>query len=301
MTDQITLLPSVAVFVAVYNGMRWLPVQIDSILAQESVSLTIFVSVDASTDGTEIWFNELAERDARIVLLPHGRRFGGAAKNFFRLISEVDFLDYDYVSFADQDDIWFCDKLSHGIDQIRLNDADAYSGNVIAFWIDGREKLLNKAQPQRELDYLFEAAGPGCSYIFTQQALCVVKKYLHEYPALNDFVLHDWLAYAVLRHNGYRWFIDPEPKMMYRQHESNQVGANSSIKGVMYRLNYVMSGRVFESISLLVNTLGVSPIDVTTRFGLLQLACKYRKLRRRTSEQLITLVCLILYALKRPS
>jgi len=48
----------------------------------KEVELTLFVSVDSSSDGTERWFDRLAENDARVVLLPHGRHFGGAAKNF---------------------------------------------------------------------------------------------------------------------------------------------------------------------------------------------------------------------------
>ena len=130
--------PNIAVCLAAYNGMRYLPEQLTSILNQMGVAVTVFVSVDASSDGTEAWVDAQAKHDSRIIALPHGKHFGGAAKNFFRLFRDVDFSGYDFVSLADQDDAWFLDKLSHEIKQMSSNNAEAYSANVIAFWDDGR-------------------------------------------------------------------------------------------------------------------------------------------------------------------
>jgi rhamnosyltransferase len=59
--------------------------QVDSILRQHDVDLTLFVSVDSSTDGTENWFDGLSKNDSRVVILPHGRRFGGATPPQFFL------------------------------------------------------------------------------------------------------------------------------------------------------------------------------------------------------------------------
>ena len=104
MTQISTHQTKIAVCLAAFNGVRWLAEQLDSILAQEGVAVTVFVSVDQSSDGTEQWIDARAQVDSRIVVLPHGERFGGAARNFFRLLRDVDFSGFDYVSFADQDD-----------------------------------------------------------------------------------------------------------------------------------------------------------------------------------------------------
>ena len=98
--------PKIAVCLAAFNGTHWLTEQLDSILAQTGVAVTVFVSVDVSNDGTEDWVDVRAQADSRIVVLPHGENFGGAARNFFRILREVDLSKFDYVSFADQDDIW---------------------------------------------------------------------------------------------------------------------------------------------------------------------------------------------------
>jgi rhamnosyltransferase len=183
---------------------------------------------------------------------------------------------------------------------MKATDSEAYSASVIAFWDEGREKLIDKSQPQREFDYLFEAAGPGCTYIFTNKAASLIKSYLNNFPRLNDFVLHDWLSYAILRHNYYKWVIDSEPKMKYRQHSANQVGANASLKGLIYRIKYILSGQVFKSIALLVNVLGISSVNLSSRLGVLKLAFKSRQLRRRGIDQALAFVALILYAIKGP-
>ncbi len=98
-----------------------------------NVEVTLFISVDISIDGTENLVNRLALHDKRLVILPHGKKFGGAGLNFFRLISDVDFGCFDYIAFADQDDIWFDDKLSSAVRVITDESTDAYSSNVIAF------------------------------------------------------------------------------------------------------------------------------------------------------------------------
>src|SRR5438093_9922184 len=99
-------IPNCVVVLAAYNGMQYIEEKVRSILDQKNVRVTLVVSIDASNDGTEEWFNKLAIHDSRVILLPHGFKFGGAAKNFFRLIREVDLSGFDCLALADQDDIW---------------------------------------------------------------------------------------------------------------------------------------------------------------------------------------------------
>ncbi len=290
----------VSVFLAAYNGINWIEEQVISILNQEAVLVHLFISVDLSSDLTNEWCKQLEKENQNVTVLAYGERFGGAAKNFYRLIRQVDFSNFDYIAFADQDDIWYLDKLSHGIKQMKYTGAEAYSASVIAFWEDGREKFINKSQPQKELDYLFEAAGPGCTYILTKKSASLIKNYLNTYPELNNFVLHDWLSYAILRHNHYPWLIDSVPKMKYRQHDTNQVGANTSLKGLIYRVKYILSDPVFESIALLLNTLGITSVQLSSRMEILQLALRARQLRRRGIDQVLVFIALFFYAIKGP-
>jgi len=293
--------PKIAVLLAAYNGRLWLEEQIDSLCQQQEVNVQIFISVDVSTDGSYELCKRYEKTCCNINVLEYGVRYGCAAKNFYRLIETVDLSNFDYVSFADQDDIWFLDKLSHGIKQLRLNNADGYSSNVTAIWGDGRELLIDKAQPQKRFDHLFEAAGPGCTYILSKKSAQLLKGYLKRFPQLNDFIAHDWLAYAIIRNHGFSWFIDPVPKMHYRQHGANQLGVNISLKALLSRVAYVFSGKPFDSIRMLIDVFGLEVVRLFTRQDAFKLALKSRQLRRRKVDQLFVFMALMISAIKGPS
>lgn len=233
-------LPKIAVLVAAYNGAEWIEEQIKTILSQDDVVVDIYVSVDLSTDGTFEMLQKYELTESRIHLLEYGDRYGGAAKNFFRLIRDVEFSDYDYVAFSDQDDIWLSNKLALAVSKIKSSDVDAYSSDVLAFWNDGSKKLIKKSYPQKKFDFLFEAAGPGCTYVLKAAALAEFKKKLIiNWAVVNEIELHDWLIYAYFRANKLKWLIDPLPLMYYRQHSANQVGVNRGLKAYLVRLKKV--------------------------------------------------------------
>lgn len=204
--------PKIAVLLAAYNGMQWIEEQLTSILDQTAVDVTVYISVDPSTDGTEAWCTAFAVSHPNIIILPEAGKFGGAARNFFRLIRDVDYCAYDFIALADQDDLWNADKLQRAVAAIQNRRVDAYSSNVTAFWPDGRTHLLDKAQPQVEWDFLFEAAGPGCTYVFNRGLADALKlSMLANWQQLQTVSLHDWYCYAFARSHGYRWYIDPVP------------------------------------------------------------------------------------------
>ena len=235
--------PRIAVCLAAYNGVRHLRQQLDSIWSQDRVCVTVFVSVDVSSDGTEQWLNEYGAINTQCVLLPMGERFGGAAQNFFRLLREVDFSEFEYVAFADQDDIWLPAKLHRAVQRLKESGAQGYSSDVIAFWEDGRTRLVRKAYAQRKWDYLFESAGPGCTFVLQKGLAAEVQAFLRNHiDATRSVGLHDWFCYAFARAGGYRWYIDAQANMLYRQHGANQVGVNVGWRAFLWRVGQVLNG-----------------------------------------------------------
>ena len=234
---------SIAVLMATYNGKKWLSDQVNSILKQEDVDLTLFISDDHSTDGTIEYIKQLAESDSRVEVLPQNERMGSAGKNFYRLVCDVDINGFDYVAFADQDDLWYLDKLSRHVKLIQSENAECISSTVIAFWPDGSQRLIRKSQPQRSHDFIFESAGPGCSFLMTPWLVDKLREEIqsNKSPAKN-VLMHDWLTYAICRAHERRWFIDSYPSLMYRQHANNVIGANSGIKAIINRLRKINDG-----------------------------------------------------------
>lgn len=232
----------IAVLFASYNGKQWIKEQINSILNQKGVDVTIFISDDLSTDGTREYIQDEYSNIKNIIILNDAGKFGGAAKNFYRLIRDVNFTGFDYISLADQDDVWYEDKLIRAISTIEEKQIDGYSSNILAFWEDGKEMVLDKAQNQTKYDYLFEAAGPGCTYVLSNKLANKIQNLIHlKWEEVNQIDLHDWLIYAYSRQNGYIWYIDKTSSMRYRQHSSNQVGANDGINAKIKRLKLVFS------------------------------------------------------------
>ncbi len=301
------LIPRVAVCLAAYNGSVYIAEQIESILQQREVDVTIFISIDPSTDGSEDLCLHLARQHENIAILPNVGKFGGASKNFFRLIRDVDFSNFDYLAFADQDDIWFEDKLSTAANKIIETKSDGYSSNVMAFWPTGGQQLIVKSQPQCEWDYLFEAAGPGCTYVMTVKLALEIKNTVaSNWLEVNKLELHDWFCYAFARAKGFVWFIDSLPSMLYRQHSNNQVGVNKGWKAISFRLTKVLSGWGFEQSLLVAKLVGKSNEEFVKswcsldRYCFLILASKSMQCRRKPLEKgLFFFVCLLMTVIRK--
>lgn len=236
-------IPTVAVLLATYNGISWIAEQVASILGQTGVDVKLFVSDDQSTDGTKEWLVAQASQDPRVVMLPPQKRLGAPGKNFYRLLMDAEIDAYDFVALADQDDVWLSNKLSMQASLASRHAADGVSSNVVAYWQDGSKALIDKAQPMRRLDFLFESAGPGCSFLMTSRLVSQIKTILlHNQADAREVELHDWLIYTVCRASGMHWHIDARPTLKYRQHGNNAIGVNLGRHAWQKRMQRIVDG-----------------------------------------------------------
>lgn len=294
----------ISVLLASYNGVNYIKEQIDSILNQKEVDVKIFISDDLSTDGTIEYLQNIYKDNQKLIYLESNQKFGGAAKNFYRLIEDVDFSDFDYISLADQDDIWYEDKLIRAIKTIEEKKIDAYSSNVLAFWEDGKKILINKSQPQKKYDFLFASAGPGCTYVMKKEFLMNFKNQMLEKKILlNNIELHDWLLYTYARANNYNWFVDSIPSMLYRQHSNNEFGANSGLKTFKKRWLKARNGWYREQILNTAefcnyNNKIISAIKSNSFLDRLYLALNIFQLRKKISESIVLFFILIIPGFK---
>lgn len=250
-------LPRVAVLLATYNGRPWIAEQVASILAQRDVELTIHVSDDGSTDGTREWIEAQQAEGAPLRMMPMRAPSGSSAANFARLISEGDYTGYDFCALADQDDLWSPGKLGRAVRIMAADGIDGYSSSVTALFEDGRRRLVEKSAPQRRYDHYFESPGPGCSFVL---GASLMKELAHSLAHLRslgpvEFDYHDWFIYAYARRAGYKWYIDPEPTMLYRQHARNVLGANIGLGPRWSRLRRIHSGWYLSEVRKLHSTL----------------------------------------------
>ena len=256
---------NIAILMAAYNGEKWLTSQIVSIFKMDTKNILLHISVDESTDKTYSICESSVYTYENVNLL-QSAHFGNSSKNFFRLIRDVNLNEYKYISLADQDDIWDVDKLSSAIKMLDETKADAYSSSVTAFWADGKTKLIDKAQTQRHFDYMFESAGPGCTFVLTQNLALHLKQFLIDnHNACLKVSMHDWFIYAFARKNGYKWVIDKQPHMQYRQHEKNVMGANVGLQAKLSRWKKLRAGWLNTQSILLADIIGYSDSWVIKR------------------------------------
>ena len=295
----------VLVLMATFNGAPWLDEQVASIVGQEGVRLSWTFADDGSTDGTpdrlQHWAGSLPQAS---MLAPADRRLG-AAGNFLKLLRQAVLDEVDFVALSDQDDVWQPGRLARAVAMLRQQGAQGYSSDAVAFWADGRRRLLGKAYPQRAFDYLFEPAGPGCTYVLTTTLARSLQEELRNEPERFDGIgYHDWLIYAFARTHGFRWLIDPVPGVLYRQHGQNELGANFGLAAVRRRWTRLTSGWFRQQV---LHVAGLWPGDhdaLVERLGRLGwrnrlwLVHAARQCRRRPRDQLALAAMLLLYVLQ---
>lgn len=294
------MLPKVALLLATYNGAKWIREQLNSIVSQKNVIIDVYVSDDMSNDDTIDIVNSYSNKINSLQILESTHKYGSAHKNFIRLITDVDCSKYDYVCFADQDDVWFNDKIEMGINFLTLNNASAYSSNVLAFWENGRTRIITKSQPQTEFDHWFESAGPGCTFILNNCLYNSLRKFtIDNHQMVIELFAHDWYVYAYARANGYKWVIDDSVAMLYRQHASNAQGANFGLQGIIKRYRQVSTGFYFDSLIAQLSLLDpsnklCSTLKNKSFFGRFQLLTQFTKFRRKLSDKFYIFVILLL-------
>lgn len=240
--------PAIAILMATYNGGEFLKAQVESVLAQRGVDVRLHIADDGSSDGTSEYVSRLAATDPRVSLVTRGSG-GSAPKNFMRLVFEADLADARAVGFVDQDDIWLADKLR--TQWALLEEHQAVSSDVLAMFTDRDPVSIVKSQPQRRFDYLFESAGPGCTFLLRREAFDAIREAVQSHPRIDDIAAHDWLFYASARVLGIEWHIDDEPTMLYRQHAENVTGANMGFAPRTKRFKQLTNGEFRSQCALM--------------------------------------------------
>jgi rhamnosyltransferase len=152
---------------------------------------------------------------------------------------------------------------------------------------------------------MFESAGPGCTFVLTKKLASQIQAFLiANKTQCQQVALHDWFIYAFARSRGFKWLIDHESHMLYRQHAVNVVGANVGIKAKIQRFKKLRDGWLFEQALLIADILGYAnmpPIQKIMRLSLLDrvwLIFNVSKLRRRLRDRIALAFFMMLFVKK---
>ena len=300
-------LPNIAVLMATFNGARFIEEQIKSITEQEGVNVNIYISDDLSRDKTVMLIkNSIYKQRNQITLLPEVIASGGAGQNFFRLVKDVPLGEYEYFAFSDQDDIWQAKKILRAVNQLKINNADGYSSSVVAFFANGGKKFIKKDYPQKKYDYFFEGPGPGCTFVMSRKLFISLRDFLiKNHQEMGVIYYHDWFIYAFARTNNFKWLIDSQSHILYRQHESNDTGVNIGLLAAFLRVKVVWSFWARDQAYTVARLLDYEEkmtyyLSRNTR-GILRLCTAFVKFRRSTKDGLVLLFLGLAGRLSPPS
>ncbi|MNQ71241.1 UDP-Glc:alpha-D-GlcNAc-diphosphoundecaprenol beta-1,3-glucosyltransferase WfgD [compost metagenome] len=225
------------IVIATYNPNQFLDEQIDSILSQsyEHKISRIIISDDNSISNDIIFRN--MSKDNRIEYHLNKSGLSGPSANFSYGLAQT---NARYIMTCDQDDVWLCDKIELSLTKMLAIDVDGLPKLIgtnstlcnekgISLKTDYLQKMnKNPAESLDPLSLLFKNAVPGCTMIFNRKLLDV------SMPIPKEAIMHDWwLLSNALLYNGF-YYIN-KSTMLYRQHESNCIGARKrSLLDIMF-------------------------------------------------------------------
>lgn len=237
----------VLVLLSTYNGEKYIETQLNSILRQENVEVTLLIRDDKSKDGTLGILESYAAKYPGKVNVVSGENLGctGSFISLMKMAAKA-YPNFKYYAFADQDDVWMPEKLYAGVSAL-----DRITNPIRLYYCHPKlvdDNLCPLPQhPINALNTLEEAfiLQPciGCSMIFSPSVL--------QQAAQVDYkkiVIHDAWTYKVALVLGGTIIQDKTPHILYRQHSSNTIGGSQSIKNKLHRrINKFIGSRRIKS------------------------------------------------------
>lgn len=216
----------ILILLSTYNGQMYLRELLDSLVHQKDVAADLLVRDDGSKDRTLSVLDEF--RSLLSIHVIRGKNVG-PSKSFFRLIRSAP-LTYDYYAFCDQDDVWMEDKLSTAVKRLDGFDPASpclyYSGQDL---VDDDLELLSRHilddGRSEKANFIFNQMA-GCTAVFNRALMTELQSY-----SPHHIYMHDAWCYKLCCVLQGHICIDPEGKILYRQHSGNTIGYQNSLKG----------------------------------------------------------------------
>lgn len=223
--EQIKL-KNVLVLMSTYNGERFIREQLDSILAQRGINVSLLIRDDGSSDSTIDIINEYQQRYRNIEIDCLVGTNVGFVKSFSRLIEEAvnRKKQPDFFALADQDDIWFPEKILTAcgyLSKLNLQKPCLFQSNSImiknneelGLFVNGNSPVIKRGSA------VIHATTQGCSMVFNKKAA----ELYNSNPPLVSW--HDRWLFLICYYLGDTTYCH-KPLFYYRIHESNALANN---------------------------------------------------------------------------
>lgn len=234
----------VAILLSTYNGEKYLREQIDSILAQTYDNFELIVRDDGSRDSTVEIVKEYMEKSDKEITLMVGKNLG-FIKSFFDLLKHS---DADYFSFADQDDIWFPNKIELAVNSLnKLDDTKPNMSFSNVDYYDTEMNFMGKGDSENKkpsfLNSLYECINQGMTMVINKTARDYIIKNIPE-----KCFFHDWWTYMICTAFG-NVVQDDVVTVKYRRAKTNAtVEGQGKITLFIWRIKKLFLGEGMKDI-----------------------------------------------------
>jgi len=229
------------VALATYNGARFLKPFLDSLLAQTHRNFGLVVADDGSTDQTVPILEAYADRlDIRFL----GSQRKGVVGNFERALAGC---TADYITPADQDDIWRPQKLETLLGLAQGAEAATGPGAPVLVFSDLAlvaedltmispsffDATLKTGEARAVEDFVLDNHVPGCATLVNRALLNLALPF----PRIT---IHDWWL-NLLAASGGVIEVSPLSLVEYRQHGGNAIGIGNANAGGLAKVGRALS------------------------------------------------------------
>lgn len=242
--DSMSINPKIDILLATYNGEKYLPEQIDSILCQTYENWNLIVRDDGSSDNTVRIIKSYRDRyNNKITLVEDKLGNLGVCNNFAKLL---EYSNAEFVMFCDQDDVWLPRKIE--LEYKKMQDLIKRYGSEIPLLVYTDMKVVNESLLTTSTSFWTHSTlNPRIGKSLSRLLVCNVasgctmmfNKKLRDLslPLPGDVLMHDWWLNLLSVSLGKNDYIS-EPTVLYRQHVMNKVGArwNASVKPIIAKL-----------------------------------------------------------------
>lgn len=218
----------ITVLLSTYNGQKYLPDQIESIINQKGdFDLKLLVRDDGSTDSTKEIIDSYRLKYPKVITFIEGNNIG-CNGSFFHLIENAP--ESDYYAFSDQDDVWFKDKLSNAIFALEKYDKNSpllYSCRSYMVYDDLKPfaETRDKLRDISMYNSLIQNICPGHNEVFNHSLVTLLKDV--DYTKL--YYYDSWVMNVANLFGNV--VFDNSSHTYYRQHKKQKMGYEKGLFG----------------------------------------------------------------------
>ena len=232
----------VAILLAFYEGYEFIDGQIKSIFNQSHKNIEVWISDESRNRSVSKKFLSKYKKNNPFNVFIIDGPGKGSCINFLHLACNKS-IRADFYAFSDQDDLWESDKLTKSLNELlkfNHNIPSLFGSRSLIVDINNNPKGLSPLFNKKLAftNAIVQNFAGGNSMLFNHSA----RKLLVAHGSDIEVKMHDWWLYLLVSGADGNIIYSKAPLVRYRQHSSNVIGENNSIKAKVIRVKQIFDG-----------------------------------------------------------